>query len=48
MTNVDLHKSTSDFEFAKEKKDSNFITITAHFLGACSQIDCALLTLMAH
>ena len=33
MTNVDLHKSTSDFEFVKEKK-TNFITITAHFLGA--------------
>ena len=31
-----------------EQKESNFITITAHFLGACSQTDRALPILMAH
>ena len=46
---MDLNKSaTSDFGFAKKKKDRNFITIATHLLGACSQIYRALLILMAH
>ena len=46
---MDLHKSaTSDFGFAKKKKDRHFITIATHLLGACSQIHRALLILMAH
>ena len=42
-----LKCATSDFGFVK-KKINNFITITAHFLGAGSQIYRALLILMAH
>ena len=46
MKRIDLYKcATSDFGFAEKKK---IITITAHFLGAGSQIYRALLILMAH
>ena len=46
---MDLHKcATSDFGLRKRKRDSNFITITAHVFSACPQIYRALLILMAH